>query len=258
LECIFKVANARVASALTDRTQRTIIIAANFYDDPDAIVSYAKGLEYVCPYNTPEGRDSGEFVSWHASRWRPARKCPFKSSEALIERLEYLTGERLDREHWNRRFPVDNHGYPVPGCESMRRSAWWNCTFHSKHYSKQKLGEGVHSHTNRDGWNAVGKNGWAGLIYLDKHTPRQTGLRTWENRDGKHRFDWMTPPTNWILCDTLANIYNRLILHRGGIPHSGAAGWGDSIENGRFFQTLFFRTSPEPPMRGVTVDFDNG
>jgi hypothetical protein len=47
---------------------------------------------------------------------------------------------------------------------------------------------------------------------------------------------------NWILCDKRANVFNRLILHRGDIPHRGSAGWGSSLEDGRFYQTLFFRT----------------
>jgi hypothetical protein len=235
------------------RLQRTVIIAEDFYDDPEDVVAFAKSLKYICPYNTSQEDGVDEIVSWHASRWLQARKCPLKSSESLVSRLEYLTGERLDREHWNRRFPVDEKGYPVPGYENIPRGAWWNCTFHSKHYSEQKIGDGVHSHTDRDSWNAVGKNGWAGLIYLDKHAERQTGLRTWDNIDANRQFDWMTPPQNWVLCDTLGNVYNRLILHRGSIPHSGSAGWGNSVDDGRFFQTFFFRTMPGPLMTGVSL-----
>lgn len=232
--------------------RRTIIIAENFYSDPDSVVAYAKSLTYMCPYNTVEECQSGAKVAWRASRWRPASECPFKSSEALIAKLEFLTGEVVDRESWNLDFPVDENGHPRPGYLGTPRSAWWNCTFHAKH-QPQVLGQGVHSHTDRDGWNAAGAEGWAGLVYLDKDAGRQTGLRTWENIDPRRRLDWMTPPDNWILCDTLANVYNRLILHRGDIPHSGSAGWGQSIEDGRFYQTLFFRTLSNSQVDGVLI-----
>jgi hypothetical protein len=52
----------------------------------------------------------------------------------------------------------------------------------------------------------------------------------------------MTPPENWLHVDTFGSVFNRLILHRGGMPHSGAPGWGTTLDNGRLFQTFFFRT----------------
>jgi hypothetical protein len=107
------------------------------------------------------------------------------------------------------------------------------------------IGEGVHSHTDRDTWNAVGANGWVGIVYLNEAVDPRAGLRTWRNVDPSRQLDWMTPKENWILCDTFANVFNRLILHRGDIPHSGASGWGQSLVNGRFYQTFFFRTRVE-------------
>lgn len=232
--------------------RRSIIIAEDFYDDPEKVVAYAKTLPYMCPYNTVEQDAAGEKIAWRASRWQPASACPFKSSESLISKLEFLTGESIDRGYWNLDFPVDDNGYPVAAHRNLPHSAWWNCVFHTKHHD-QRIGDGVHSHTDRDGWNAVGENGWAGLIYLDVVAPRQSGLRTWENIDSSHRFDWMTSKENWILCDTFANVFNRLILHRGDIPHSGSAGWGRTVADGRFYQTLFFRTAPKHYVEGVSV-----
>jgi hypothetical protein len=54
----------------------------------------------------------------------------------------------------------------------------------------------------------------------------------------------MTPAENWELVDDLANVPNRLILHRGNLPHSGTAGWGETPDEGRLFQTFFFKVRP--------------
>jgi hypothetical protein len=66
-------------------------------------------------------------------------------------------------------------------------------------------------------------------------------LRLWRNHDPARNLDWMTPKENWELVDTLGNVPNRLILHRGNLPHSGSAGWGVSPETGRLYQTFFFK-----------------
>ena len=39
----------------------------------------------------------------------------------------------------------------------------------------------------------------------------------------------------------ISSVFNRLILLRGDIFHSGAVGYGDSPENGRMIQTFFFK-----------------
>jgi hypothetical protein len=105
----------------------------------------------------------------------------------------------------------------------------------------QQLGEGVHNHV-VDGWNAVGPEGWAGLIYLAPNAPLEGGLHLWRNKEAIRTYDWMTPAENWELIDSVGNLFNRLILVRGDIPHSGAGGWGNSLDSGRMYQTFFFRT----------------
>jgi hypothetical protein len=249
------VALRSYTAAQRGTVKREIIIVENFYSDPDAVVRYARKLEYVYPYQQPGTPKAGGRVTWRTSRYRRARDCPFKSSKALIARLEQITGETIDFEAWNWEFPVGPQGYPVNGhAELKEKSAWWHCCFHAKHDTGQALGAGVHSHTDKDGWNPVGLDGWAGLIYLNKDPPNdQGGLRTWINKDPAKRYDWMTPKENWVLQDTLANVYNRLILHRGNIPHSGSNGWGNSLATGRFFQTLFFRTKARQEMDSLAL-----
>lgn len=214
--------------------KRDFIIVDDFYDDPDAVVRYARTLRFVVPYRPDR--------QWESSIFRSAKDCPFKSSEALIAKFEWLTGERIDRHHWNLDFPVDDNGDLLANYQEVERSCWWNCTFHSKYTRDQRVGEGVHNHVT-DVWNSVGEDGWVGLIYLNRDVDLQSGLRTWHNVDRSRDYDWMTPASNWRLVDTLASVYNRLLLHRGRVPHSGAAGWGNDIFNGRFYQTFFFKTT---------------
>jgi hypothetical protein len=219
-----------------------MIICNDFYENPGDIVKYALSLEYMFPYNKHRNIVQDEYVPWRTSVYKPFSKCPFKGSQRLRDRLEMITGERIDLNHWCMDYPVDDQGYPIPPIPKTRVGCWWNCSFHVKH-SQKKLGEGVHSHTDRDSWSAVGIDGWAGLLYLNRTVNVRAGLNTWRNRRPEHQFDWMTPAENWELIDVIGNVYNRLILHRGDLPHSGAAGWGDSLENGRLFQTFFFRTA---------------
>jgi hypothetical protein len=235
--------------------RRDIIVADNFYEDPDAIAQYALSLEYMFPYNKPEDELDGKPIPWRTSKFQKAASCPIKSSKVLIDRLEFLTGERINLDYWNLDFPVDQLGYPVPEFEKINRGCWWNCAFHVKHLDSQRLGEGVHSHTDRDIWSAVGINGWVGLIYLNRNGDLRAGLHTWINKDKDHQHDWMTPRGNWQEVDTLGSVFNRLILHRGGLPHSGAPGWGTKVSDGRLFQTFFFRTlevSDLPPLSTAT------
>ena len=236
--------------------RRDLVIADNFYEDPDAVVRYALSLEYVFPYNKPADEREGKPISWRASKFQKSACCPIKSSKAIRDRLEFLTGENIDLPYWNLDFPVDCLGYPVPEFETIYRGCWWNGAFHVKHWNSQQLGEGVHSHTDSAIWSAVGIDGWVGLIYLNRDGDLRAGLHTWNNKDKNHQHDWMTPAENWQEVDTLGSVFNRLILHRGGLPHSGAPGWGSELADGRLFQTFFFRTMKVSELPAVSATFN--
>ena len=229
-----------------------LIIVDNFYADPWAVRDYALQEEYYYPYESNAEVASGSRrPTWMASRFKRADQCPFKSSGELTKRLQDLVGETIDMDHWNADFPLDSEGRPSPrAAKSPDRGCVWNCSFHCKPDNGQRLGGGVHNHVT-DVWNGVTIDGWAGLIYLSPDAPLTGGLHIWRNVDPEHQFDWMTPPENWELIDSLGNVPNRLILARGNLPHSGAAGWGDRLENGRLYQTFFFRTTN--PWRAPSV-----
>lgn len=218
--------------------RKSLVMAENFYADLGDVRRYALESTWYAPYGDPS---IGQRPAWKSTMFRTADQCPFKSSSALIDRLEELTGDEIDLDDWKGDFPVDAHGradLPVGGSAP---GTLWNCAFHFKpDWNRLAVGEGVHNHVT-DVWNGVGVDGWAGLIYLDPAAPVDGGLRLWRNHDRAHDLDWMTPKENWELIDALGNVPNRLILHRGSLPHSGSAGWGVSPENGRLYQTFFFK-----------------
>lgn len=240
--------------------KREVVIANDFYAQPEEVVRYAKTLRYYNPYaNSWEGSNGEEAMAqagWWSSMFMSARDCPFKSSAELIERLENLTGERIDRDHWNRNYPEDpqtgamvepwphllDPGKPrsFDNADMSKISCRWNCAFHLKR-TQVRTGNGVHDHV-RDLWNGVGMDGWTGLIYLNPAAPRGAGLRAMRNRYGNDR-ERFTDNDRWELVDEFANVYNRLLLLRGWIPHVGGPGFGTTLDNGRLFQTFFFKTT---------------
>jgi hypothetical protein len=236
--------------------RQRLIVVDDFYADPRAVRDYAIHGRWYYPYQRNEAVRAGRVVpQWMASRFREALDCPFKSSRALIECLEGITGARIDLDHWRLSFPTDDEGKATRDCTEVERSCFWNCSFHVKPATSQTLGEGVHNHVT-DIWNSVGEDGWAGLIYLTPDAPLDGGLKLWTNVDPAHNYDWMTPPENWRLVDDIGNVFNRLILARGDVPHSGAAGWGSGPADGRLYQTFFFRVLPGRP-RPVVADAES-
>lgn len=224
------------------KSRISTVVVEGFYRDAQAVRNYAMRQRYYLPYQGEQDVVSGrETARWWASHFRPADECPFKSSRPLIEALEHAVRESIDMDHWRASFPVGADAKPLPTNGRKDVSCLWNCSFHVKPENGQKIGEGVHNHVT-DGWNSVGPEGWAGLLYLNPLAPLDGGLHLWRSVDPMRRYDWMTPAENWQLVDSLGNLFNRLILVRGDIPHSGAGGWGDSLESGRMYQTFFFRT----------------
>jgi hypothetical protein len=228
--------------------RRSIVIVDDFYSDPIMVREYALVQDYYTPYEDSADVNSGRVrPTWWASQFRLAADCPFKGSEQLLTALETAVGERIDRDHWRAPFPVDFESKPLVARDKPPPTCLWNCCFHVKPDNFQRLGQGVHNHVT-DIWNSVGADGWAGIIYLNPVPPLDGGLHLWQNVDASRNFDWMTPAENWQLVDSFGNRFNRLVLVRGDFPHSGAGGWGDSVENGRMYQTFFFKTvSPSTP-----------
>lgn len=229
--------------------RRSIVVIDDFYEDPNSVREYALNQKWFLPY-LDKAADKPE--RWSSSVYKQYNQCPFKSSAPMIEQLEYAVNESIDMQHWNGAFPTDARGLAV-GKSRDHNTCFWNCMFHVKHTQHDEA-KGVHNHV-VDSWNSVGNNGWAGIIYLSPDAPTDGGLRLWRNKDPKRNLKWMPKPDEWMQIDEFANIYNRMILVRGNIPHVGAQGWGDNIKNGRMFQTFFFKTASEdlPSISGINL-----
>jgi LPS sulfotransferase NodH len=233
--------------------QQTIVVE-NFYADPQAVREYALKQQYYAPYESRRQLADGVTRSWLASRFKPAEQCPFKSSEQLLDRLEDIIGEDIDRRHWVAQFPTDADGYPGEGFRShMHRACLWNCAFHVNLEGGQTPGDAVHNHVT-DLWNSVDINGWWGLLYLSPQAPLSTAVNIRRNRDPERQLASVSEPHEWELVDTLANVPNRLVLGRGAVPHSEARGSGTGIEDGRLFQTFFFRTLTDEVIESVSIE----
>ena len=48
--------------------------------------------------------------------------------------------------------------------------------------------------------------------------------------------------TKWEMSDRLGNVYNRLVLYRGGLYHVSLDYFGKNLHDGRLFQVFFFNT----------------
>lgn len=235
------------------KARRSIVVVEDLYQDPHAVREFALQQPYYLPYEDETEVQSGHRrASWWATRFKQHNDCPFKSSAQLVEVLEESVGEAIDMEHWRASFPVDVHSKPLLDLGTETRTCLWNCCFHVKPDNGQELGAGVHNHVT-DRWNSVGPDGWAGIIYLSPVAPLDGGLHLWRNVAVQRQYDWMTPAENWELIDSFGNLFNRLLLVRGDIPHSGARGWGDTVESGRMYQTFFFKTLPMQKIWPVTL-----
>jgi hypothetical protein len=90
-------------------------------------------------------------------------------------------------------------------------------------------------------------NMWAGVCYLTPDAPCSGGTGLFRHKaTNEHSkvtsdhegYDY----TKWDLFDRIGNKYNRLILYRGNLFHASLDYFGDSLQNGRLFQTFFFDT----------------
>ena len=100
---------------------------------------------------------------------------------------------------------------------------------------------------------------WAGVVYLTPNAPvasgtgifrhKETGIYQWDGvKDSPSDFNYSDimgddSMDKWECINFIGNIYNRLILYKGGLYHRSALpGFGTDKYTGRLFQTFFFDT----------------
>ena len=96
---------------------------------------------------------------------------------------------------------------------------------------------------------------WAAVLYLTPDAPLESGTAIYRNKETKiSMYDPTIPSTEynndteeitdldkWEPIVQVSNIFNRLVMYRGEYYHrSMLPGFGDSVYNGRLFQTFFF------------------
>lgn len=90
-------------------------------------------------------------------------------------------------------------------------------------------------------------NTWSAVCYLTPNAPVNSGTQFYMHTATKqlHYVDSFHDGTNydeWTYTDYVANVYNRIVFFRGTLFHAAVNYFGDSVENGRLFQTFFFDT----------------
>ncbi len=211
----------------------------NFYPDPMRVREFALSVGWHQPYQKDNGNIKTNTAQKADKTWLTTNKVDIAPtifhSDKMISVLESVTGDDIDRQAWK------------------ERPTRWNGLFHVKTHDQFEScldsdynphqHAGIHSHT-IDNSNSTGADGWAGIIYLNPNAAPAAGLTTWRPKTVVEDSFWTIHFTheNFEKIDTIGNTFNRLILARGDIWHSGAAGWGDSLSTGRMFQTFFFRS----------------
>ena len=179
-----------------------LLIVDNFYNNPDQLRDYALSLEYNVVGNYPG-----------------ARSAPYlpQDVKSAIQHVIMSAGGNVT--HW-----FEESGYT---------GAFQICT------SKDRTW--IHADT---------FNTWAGVCYLTPDPPLSAGTALYRRKQTKEYektnsdisdydgYDY----TKWEMTDYISNKYNRLILYRGNLYHASVDYFGDSLENGRLFQTFFFNT----------------
>lgn len=102
---------------------------------------------------------------------------------------------------------------------------------------------------------------YAAMVYLTPDAPLNTGTATYRSKiTGATRFDSYDgneetytktfkgisskmnfyDNTTYELVDSMANVYNRLVMFDAKAIHAASGYFGDAIDNARFFQLFFF------------------
>lgn len=182
-----------------------LIVADNFYNDPDPVREFALSQEFSVRGNYPGLRTKSFLNDSH--------------KEVINSLVSPASGGVTD-------WLLDENGDGYTGAFQM-------CTASDRtwiHSDYNNMWAGVCYLTP----NAPISGGTA--LYMHK----RTGERLSDGKDdhGEDGYDY----TKWEVVDRIGNIYNRLVLYPGKLFHASIDYFGNSFETGRLFQTFFFNT----------------
>jgi hypothetical protein len=93
---------------------------------------------------------------------------------------------------------------------------------------------------------------WAGLIYLTPDAPYQAGTRMLAHKKTRIRYnkhpkimqcfnqETFLDGTPYETVDQIGNVFNRLVIYKGGLLHAATEYFGWNIENARLWHMFFF------------------
>jgi hypothetical protein len=184
----------------------SLLIFDNFYSNPTQVRDFALSLPYNVSGNYP-GMRTNVMTGEHNS-----------NAKALFERI---LGKKIN---------------------------WWPEQYNTSfQYTTSKDSTWIH----HDPTN------WAAVLYLTPDAPLEAGTAIYRNKETKismydpknpvteynNKTDEITDLNKWEPIVQVSNIFNRLVMYRGEYYHrSMLPGFGDSVYNGRLFQTFFFNT----------------
>jgi hypothetical protein len=182
--------------------RKSLIIVDDFYNDPDEVRAMALKADFSVRGNYPGQRTQ-----------------PFLN-DYIKEKIEAMVQSSV--RDWSE--DIANGAFQYTTC----RDRTW---IHADH-----------------------TNNWGGVIYLTPNAPASSGTGFYkhietsccyypEDETLQRLCDSESQDyTKWLKLDTVANVYNRLILFAANRFHASQDYFGTSLENGRLFQTFFFNT----------------
>jgi hypothetical protein len=182
-----------------------LIVADNFYYDPDGIRNFALSQEFSVRGNYPGLRTKSFLNDSH--------------KEVINALVSHAAGGVTD-------WLLDENGDGYTGafqiCTAMDRT-WIHSDYNN-------MWAGV-CYLTPDAPLSGGTS-----LYKHKESGERTSI---DNKDyGEDAYDY----TKWEVVDRIGNIYNRLILYPGKLFHASVDYFGNNMYNGRLFQTFFFNT----------------
>lgn len=178
----------------------SFLVVDNFYENPDAVRQFALQCDF----------------KEHKSQHKGARTDATYRFHGLKERFEYLLGTKI--KNWDFYCTNGTFQYCIGGDQIVY------------HHDEQQ---------------------YAGVLYLTPDAPVQGGTCFYRSKHTKknkvtadeHKVVFnkgFLDPTEFERMDTLANVYNRLVLFDAKLIHAGNDYFGTTKENGRLFQLFFF------------------
>ncbi len=209
----------------------SLIIVDNFYSDPAAIRALALRQTYV-DY-VPGAKSDGAWRSTSLLRYEGAPvKNPFVGFRyaplELLSQCEAIVQQPIDRSSW----ATSGDG--------------WNGVFHllSDEWSGESAS--IHHHCKPGD---VFPYGWSAIVYLSPAPTKASGTTIWREKNsgsctGKTDvvFYKGEDKSNFEPYLSIDNVFNRLVLFRESVWHSAGSGFGETKQDARLTQTLFFRT----------------